>query len=52
MSHVRYIDKTREYYQGEGYATPYRWAHFDEVPFTRLARSPSASWGSSRRARW
>ena len=38
MSHVRYIDKTREYYQGEGYATPYRWAHFDEVPFTRLAR--------------
>ena len=38
MSHVRYIDKTREYYQGEGYATPYRWAHFDEVPFSRLAR--------------
>jgi hypothetical protein len=38
MSHVRYIDKTREYYQGEGYATPYRWAHFDEVPFTRPAR--------------
>jgi hypothetical protein len=38
MTHVRYIDKTREYYQGEGYATPYRWAHFDEVPFTRLTR--------------
>src|SRR5688572_5618480 len=34
MSHVRYIDKTREYYQGEGYASPYRWAHFDDVPFT------------------
>jgi hypothetical protein len=34
MTHVRYIDKTREYYQGEGYATPYRWAHFDDVPFT------------------
>jgi hypothetical protein len=38
MSHVRYIDKTREYYQGEGYAAPYRWAHFDDVPFTALAR--------------
>jgi hypothetical protein len=38
MTHVRYIDKTREYYQGEGYATPYRWAHFDDVPFTPLAR--------------
>jgi hypothetical protein len=42
MSHVRYIDKTREYYQGEGYATPYRWAHFDEVPFTPLARPLAA----------
>ncbi|MBI2157339.1 MAG: reductase, partial [Candidatus Rokubacteria bacterium] len=38
MSHVRYIDKTREYYLGEGYDTPYRWAHFDDVPFTPLAR--------------
>jgi len=38
MGHVRYIDKTREYYQGEGYATPYRWAHFDDVPFTPLAK--------------
>jgi hypothetical protein len=34
MSHVRYIDKTREYYRAEGYDTPYRWAHFEEVPFT------------------
>ena len=42
MSHVRYIDKTREYYQGEGYATPYRWAHFDEVPFTPLAKPLAA----------
>jgi D-proline reductase (dithiol) PrdB len=36
MSHVRYIDKTREYYRAEGYETPYRWAHFDDVPFTPL----------------
>lgn len=38
MSHVRYIDKTREYYRNEGYETPYQWAHFDEIPFTPLAR--------------
>jgi D-proline reductase (dithiol) PrdB len=38
MSHVRYMDKTREYYRSLGYETPYRWAHFDEIPFTRLAK--------------
>ena len=38
MSHVRYIDKTREYYRGEGYEAPYRWAHFDDIPFTPLAK--------------
>jgi len=38
VDHVRYIDKTREYYAGEGYARPYRWAHFDDIPFTRLTR--------------
>ena len=38
MSHVRYMDKTREYYRGEGYETPYRWAHFDDVPFAPLTR--------------
>ncbi len=32
MTHVRYIDKTRDYYRNEGYDTPYRWAHFDEIP--------------------
>ena len=42
MSHVRYIDKTREYYQGEGYATPYRWAHFEDAPFTPLPKPLSA----------
>lgn len=41
MSHVRYIDKTREYYRGEGYERPYRWAHFDDIPFTPL-RTPLA----------
>jgi len=38
MTHVRYIDKTREYYTSEGYDTPYRWAHFDEIPFTPPAK--------------
>jgi hypothetical protein len=38
VSHVRYIDKTRDYYAREGYTTPYRWAHFDDIPFTPLAK--------------
>jgi len=38
-SYVRYIDKTREYYLAQGYETPYRWAHFDEVPFTPLKKT-------------
>jgi len=36
-SHVRYIDKTRAYYQAEGYEKPYEWAHFDDIPFTPFA---------------
>lgn len=35
-SFVSYIDKSREYYQAQGYEHPYRWAAFDEVPFTPL----------------
>ena len=42
MSHVRYIDKTREYYRAEGYDKSYRWAHFDDVPFTPLTRPLTA----------
>jgi D-proline reductase (dithiol) PrdB len=38
MTYVRYIDKTREYYAKEGYAKPYQWAHFDDVPFTPLTK--------------
>jgi hypothetical protein len=38
MSHVRYIDKTREYYKAEGYDKPYTWAHFEDVPFTPLGK--------------
>jgi len=38
MTYVHYIDKTREYYLAAGYEKPYAWAHFDDVPFTPLAK--------------
>ena len=38
MSHVRYIDKTREYYRAEGYGRPYEWAHFESIPFTPFSQ--------------
>jgi hypothetical protein len=40
---VSYIDKSREYYAARGYANPYRWACFDDVPFTVLKRPLSQS---------
>jgi hypothetical protein len=33
-SFVSYIDKSREYYSASGFEQPYRWAAFDEVPFS------------------
>jgi Glycine/sarcosine/betaine reductase selenoprotein B (GRDB) len=36
-----YMRRTRDYYLALGYDNPYRWAHFDEVPFT-LPRKPLA----------
>lgn len=38
MTHVKYIDKTREYYRSQGYKEPYRWANFEDVPFTPLRK--------------
>lgn len=35
---VSYIDRTREFYLAQGYGNPYRWAHFDDVPFARPAK--------------
>ncbi|MBC5766033.1 glycine reductase [Ramlibacter albus] len=35
---IPYIERTRNWYLALGYANPYRWAHFDEVPFTPLRR--------------
>ena len=35
---IAYLQRTREYYLALGYGEPYRWAHFAEVPFHRLAK--------------
>lgn len=35
---VSYIDKSRAYYAARGTNNPYRWAHFDAVPFAPLPR--------------
>ncbi len=35
---VKYIDRTRDYYLSQGYAKPYQWAHFEEIPFARLTK--------------
>jgi D-proline reductase (dithiol) PrdB len=36
--YVKYIDRTREYYLAEGYKTPYKWAHFEDIPFARVTK--------------
>src|SRR4051812_1573155 len=33
---IPYMQRTRDYYLALGYDNPYRWAHFDDVPFTPL----------------
>jgi hypothetical protein len=38
LSYVRYIDRTKAYYQAEGYEKPYQWANYDTVPFTPLKK--------------
>jgi len=35
---IAYRQRTREYYLALGYDNPYRWAHFDDVPFTPLQK--------------
>ena len=37
MTHVRYMDRTREYYADRGYDKAYRWARHDDAPFAPLA---------------
>ena len=33
---LHYIERIREYYQILGYGRPYRWVHYDDVPFAPL----------------
>jgi D-proline reductase (dithiol) PrdB len=35
---ISYMQRTRDYYLALGYDNPYRWAHFEDVPFTPLAK--------------
>lgn len=42
-SSLNYLQRIAEYYQVLGYGEPYRWAHFDEVPFSLLNKPLSES---------
>jgi hypothetical protein len=39
---IDYMQRTRGYYAAIGYATPYRWAHYVEAPFTPLCKPLAA----------
>ena len=41
--YVRYIDKSRNYYEAHGYDKPYRWAHFEQTPFVTPSKRLSES---------
>ena len=40
---VGYMERTRGFYEAQGYEKGYRWAHFDDVPFQPLRKPLSAS---------
>jgi len=40
---VSYIDKSRDFYAAQGFTDPYRWAHFEDVPFSPLEKPISDS---------
>ena len=42
-SYVSYIDKSRGYYEASGYERPYRWARYEDVPFSQLTKPLSQS---------
>lgn len=39
---LAYIQRTRHYYQTLGYGEPYSWAHYNDAPFTTVAKPISA----------
>ena len=38
MEHIRYIDKTHEYYRSQGYDKEYNYAENEDIPFTPLEK--------------
>ncbi|MYD42381.1 MAG: hypothetical protein F4W90_00650 [Gammaproteobacteria bacterium] len=40
---VQYMDRTRRYYEAQGFDRAYQWAQCDDVPFTSLAKPLSES---------
>ncbi len=38
MDHVRYIDKTNDYYKAQGYEKSYAWAQNDKAPWTPVTK--------------
>ena len=40
---IPYMQRTRDYYTAIGYTTPYRWAHYIDVPFQPLRKPLSQS---------
>ena len=36
---VKYIEKTRSYYEAQGFERPYQWARHSETPFTPLKKT-------------
>ena len=35
---IGYMERTRRYYEAQGFEKAYAWAHFDDIPFTRLTK--------------
>src|SRR3569832_93542 len=35
---IRYLQRTHDWYLALGYGNPYRWAHFEDVPFTAVRK--------------
>ncbi len=38
MTEVQYMERTRAWYEAQGYERAYRWAHFEDVPFTPVPK--------------
>jgi hypothetical protein len=43
MANVPYMERTRAWYEAQGYEHPYRWASFEKVPFQRPEKPLSSS---------